>query len=153
MSSDLSNRAFPETANSGALNWLFEGFRTRMRNTAKFVRMEAAWRTWPAIHRVAKAMHEGLITNADRDAARASDLHDLAKRCADMYPTKDHLIQALNEGKEHVALGIGVTDTNIHGITLDDVLELYEAQYVKTREQYAAENPTLTLPPTAPEIS
>ena len=77
MSSDLSQNEFPNTAQRGAVSWLFEGFRTRLRDAARFVRMEAAWRTWPAVHGAAKALHEGLRNEADEAAGpRGVDVAD-----------------------------------------------------------------------------
>lgn len=153
MSSDLSNREFPETANSGALNWLFEGFRTRMRDTAKFVRMEAAWRTWPTIHRISKGLHERLISPADTQAERQEFLHDHAKRCADMYPTEAHLQAAIkSEGLRRVSMSIGALEEdnpNFYGVTLDDVLEVYRDEYAISAAEYEATNPLLTAPVSA----
>lgn len=151
MSSDLSNNEFPTQAENGALSWLLEAFRTRMRDTAKFVRMEAAWRTWPTVHRVAKALHENLITAADTEAERQNSLHAMAERCALFYPTEEHLIRALQDaGRNEVALTIGggldEGNSNFHGITLDDVLELYRREHAQTREAYVAANPSLELP-------
>jgi len=149
MSTDLSNKNFVESAENGAFSWLFEAFRVRMRDTAKAVRMEAAWNTWPAIHRVAKALHESLITPADELAERNSCLEDMVERCAAFYPTEEHLQRAIEYGgRNDVALSIGGglddNNQNLHGITLDDVLSAY-------RERIG--DSTVTQTQSHPEIS
>lgn len=152
----LSRSTFSESTHDGFLDSIFDRVRIRLREAAKFVRMEAAWRTWPTVHKIAKPLHEALITDGDRAAERNSEIHAMAERCARFYPTEGHLIRALqaHDGREEIALTIGggldEGNSNYHGITLDDVLALYRSQYAITAEQYVAQN--LSLCP-APETS
>ena len=82
MSTDLSQHNFPDQSQRGFLSALLETVRPTLREAARFVRMEAAWRTWPSIHRVAKALQEGLTTDADRAAQRQDQLETYAARIA-----------------------------------------------------------------------
>ena len=131
MSSDLSNREFPETANTGAVKWLFEGFRTRMRDTASRARFHAAWKNWPTAHKVAKALHETLVTEGDIAAARASDVVDLTKRLELFYPTPDRFPAVagdMEKWRHDIAMNLGIANTDDPAL-LDDVIAAYEAKH------------------------
>ena len=129
MSTNLSNREFPEKSISGALPWLFERLRIGMRDTAKFVRMEAAWRTWPNVHRLAKPLHEALITEHDISSAREGNVAFLAERLALFYPTPDRFPATngdVENWRHEIALNLGISATDDPNL-LDDVLARYEA--------------------------
>ena len=131
MSTDLSDRKFTDSAQNGAFSWLFEGFRTRMRDTAKAVRMEAAWQTWPTIHKISKALHEALEKPADREAMRQSDVNDLVDRLGQLY-SDPATIGDINDPatRERLAFDLGIiSECEEPGaqFPLDEVLERYEA--------------------------
>jgi len=130
MSTDLSNREFPDNAESGAFSWLFEGFRTRMRDGASRARMHAAWKNWPTVHKVAKAFHEALVTERDVAAARDNNVATLTARLSLKYPTPDRF-PAINgdmEGwRQDIALMLGISSTDDPDL-LDDVIAAYEAE-------------------------
>ena len=141
MSTDLTTKDFPTPANRGPFSWLFDHARPRLRDTAKAVRMGAAWRTWPTIHWIAKDLQERLTTDHDVAADRQCELHAMAARCAKFYPTEAHLrLDQGNDRRQEIALTIGgglnEGNTNLYGITLDEVLALYRAEYA------AVETPT-----------
>lgn len=131
MSSDLSNREFPETANSGAVKWLFEGFRTRMRDTASRARFHAAWKNWPTVHKVAKALHETLVTERDVAADRASNVATLTERLERFHPTPDRfppIAGDMEKWRRNIALTLGISNTDDPAL-LDDVIAAYEAKH------------------------
>lgn len=137
MSTNLTTEDFPTTANRGPFSWLFDYARPRLRDAAKTVRTEAAWQTWPTIHRIAKSLQERLTTDQDIALDRQGELHAMAARCAKFYPTEAHL--RLDQGDDRLqeialTIGGGLDDgnTNLHGITLDEVLTLYRAEYATT---------------------
>lgn len=132
MSTDLTTNEFPEKSSKGAFNWLFEGFRKRMRDAAKFIRMEAAWRTWPSVHAVAKGLQEQLTTAEDIEAVKQDSLHAYAARLAEVFPSGQ--FPHADDPKammENLCYNIGLDpdEPDAHGIVIDDVLALYRAQY------------------------
>lgn len=156
MKGDLTQRDFPEPAYNGALRWLFEGFRTRMRDTAKAVRHDAAWYDFPTVHRLAKGLQERLTTDADHQHERQKEVHRLAKRCADVLPTETHIQKLLTRPREdsmrphlspmeELAKEMSLVDGEHLGISMDEVLELYRAEYQISEAQYQSENPNLAL--------
>ncbi|MEM9716007.1 MAG: hypothetical protein AAF826_05765 [Pseudomonadota bacterium] len=130
MSTDLSKRKFTDSAQNGAFSWLFEGFRTRMRDTASRARMHAAWKNWPAVHSVAKALHETLVTDRDIQALRQRDVSDLTKRLSLKYPTPDRFPAVagdMQKWRQDIALMLGISGTDDPDL-LDDVIAAYEAE-------------------------
>ena len=131
MSTDLSERKFTDSAQQGAFSWLFEGFRTRMRDTAKAVRMEAAWQTWPTLHKISKALHEALETPADKEALRQSAVHDLVDRLGQHYPDPATICDINDPAtRERLAFDLGIIgECEEPGaqFPLDEILERYEA--------------------------
>ncbi len=143
MSTDLSNKKFPKTAQQGAFSWLFEAARERMRDTAKNVRMTAAWRTWPTIHKIAKALQEGLTTDRDNEQYKHDSMHRLAARMADCYPTPAHFPYPDDPERQQEAValmvggGLSKDNSNIWGVTYEDVLALYKAEYTNLESPLA----------------
>lgn len=133
MSTYLSEKRFTDSAQNGAFSWLFEGFRTRLRDGAKFVRTEAAWKTWPAVHLVAKALHESLVTDGDTAAEYQDNLHALAERCTKFYPSEDRLGNLHDPKRQReVALTLGLGPNDVE--QLNDALEVYRAEYAQPPE-------------------
>ena len=132
MSTDLTDKNFPNTAERGAFQWLFEGFRTRARDTARFVRIEAAWRTWPNVLKVSQAIQEALTTPEDIAAVRSDQLHAYASRLATVYPTGNFpYADDPVKWRENLCLNVGLDPDrpDMDGIEFEDVWQLYQAQY------------------------
>ena len=132
MSTDLTNKNFPNTAEKGAFHWLFEGFRTRARDAARFVRIEAAWRTWPNVLKVSQAIQEALTTPEDIAAVRTQNLHDYARRLATVYPTGNFpYADDPVKWRKNLChnMGIDPDQPDTHGIEFEDVWKLYQTEY------------------------
>lgn len=130
MSTDLSEKTFSESTHDGFLDSIFDRLRIGLRDAAKFVRTEAAWRTWPTVHNLAKPLHEALITEGDRLAARQSDIADLTQRLELTYPTPDRFPSIggdVQQWRHSLALDLGITDADDPSL-LDDVIAAYEAK-------------------------
>ena len=135
MSTELSKNTFTDSAQNGAFSWLFEGFRTRMRNAAFEVQFSAGWNNRPTIHKWAESIHNRLTKPEDIENTRQEWVHAHAQRCADVYATLDRLGDMSDpERRTEVALDIGLGmdfDDPAAEITLDEVLALYRAEYLK----------------------
>jgi len=71
---------FGSKANETSLSSSIDQVRRGLRDLAKLVRWEAAWRGWPGLHGAAKSLHERLTTDQDRSAERESHLRAYAER-------------------------------------------------------------------------
>ena len=130
MSTDLSEKTFSESTHDGFLDSIFDRLRIGLRDAAKSVRMEAAWRTWPTVHKLVQPLHEALITEGDRTASRQSDIADLTRRLELTYPTPDRFPAIdgdIQSWRHSLALNLGITDADDPSL-LDDVIAAYEAK-------------------------
>ena len=130
MSTDLSRSNFPDQSKPGFLSALAEAVRPTLRDAARAVRMEAAWNTWPLIHRVSKALQERLTTDHDIAEHKAVHLTDLVQRLEHTYLSPERFPPVngnMQEWREKIALNLGMhADGDI--VSLDEVIAAYEAK-------------------------